>query len=163
MHSKKPYVILIDGQSGVGKTSLSALMAEKLGATILHLDDVYPGWGGLEAGRNAAIEGVLRNLVNGRPGRVTGWDWEKSALGSEITVAPADVIIVDGCGISTPTSRGMANVVIWVDCPDSERRERLRQRDGALFDAHHDEWDEQVRKHIADNDPIGTATVTVDS
>lgn len=163
MHSRAPHVILVDGQSGVGKTSLSALMAEKLGATFLHLDDVYPGWGGLEAGRNAVIDGVLRNLVNGRPGRVTGWDWEKSAPGGDITVTPADVIIVDGCGISTPTSREMANVVIWVDCADSERRERLRRRDGETFAAHQDEWDAQVSRHIGENDPIGTATVTVNS
>lgn len=163
MQSKAPHVILIDGQSGVGKTSLSALMAEKLGATIFHLDDVYPGWGGLESGRNAVIDGVLRNLVNGRPGRVTGWDWEKSAPGGDITVTPADVIIVDGCGISTPASREMANVVIWVDCADSERRERLRRRDGESFADHQDEWDAQVRRHIGENDPIGTATVTVNS
>ena len=85
---------------------------------------------------------------------LNGWKLRKGA-------AEADVVVIEGCGISTAEARQLADVVMWVDCPDSERRERLRRRDGTVFAAHQDEWDEQVRKHIADNDPIGTATVTV--
>ena len=161
MHSNAPHIILIDGRSGVGKTSLSTVLATTLGATVLHLDDVYPGWGGLEEGRDVVIDGVLRDIANGRTGRVAGWDWQKGVPGRDITVTPADVVVIEGCGISTAEARQLADVVMWVDCPDSERRERLRRRDGTVFAAHQEEWDEQVRKHIADNDPIGTATVTV--
>ena len=86
MPSKTPHIILIDGQSGVGKTTLSLTMADALGATVIHLDDVYPGWGGLVAGRDAVIDGVLRNVVDGRAGRVRRWDWEHSAPGIDVIV-----------------------------------------------------------------------------
>ncbi|MFM6967889.1 MAG: AAA family ATPase [Microbacteriaceae bacterium] len=163
MPSDNSHVILIDGRSGVGKTTLSLLMADALGATVVHLDDVYPGWGGLADGRDAVIDGVLRNIVDGRAGRVRRWDWEHSTAGIDVIVPPAGVLIVEGCGISTPKSRAMADTVIWVDCPDATRRERLNDRDGDLFDDHRDIWDAQVERHIADNDPIETATVTVNS
>lgn len=163
MPSNSPHVILIDGQSGVGKTTLSLAMADALGATVVHLDDVYPGWGGLEDGRNAVIDGVLRNIVDGRAGRVRSWDWEHSTAGIDVIVPQSDVLIVEGCGISTEKSRAMADTVIWVDCPDETRRERLANRDGESFDEHRDIWDAQVERHIVDNDPIGTATVTVNS
>ena len=158
-----PHIILIDGQSGVGKTTLSLTMANALGATIVHLDDVYPGWGGLVDGSQAVIDGVLRNIVNGRAGRVRRWDWKHSCAGIDVIVPPASIVIVEGCGISTPESRAMANTAIWVDCPDTTRRVRLSERDGNKFDDHREMWDAQVARHIADNDPIGTATVSVNS
>lgn len=163
MPSKATHIILIDGQSGVGKTTLSLTMADALGATVIHLDDVYPGWGGLIAGRDAVIDGVVRNVVDGRAGRVRRWDWEHAVPGIDVIVPPSEVLIIEGCGISTPASRAMADVVVWVDCPDSTRRARLSSRDGEAFDAYRDVWDAQVFAHIAENDPVNTATVTVNT
>lgn len=163
MPSSVPHIILIDGQSGVGKTTLSLLMADALGATVIHLDDVYPGWGGLAVGRDAVIDGVIRNVVEGRAGRVRRWNWERSTPGIDLIVPPAEVLIVEGCGISTPESRALADVIVWVECSEVSRRERLANRDGVSFDEHRDVWDTQVVRHIAENNPIETATVTVNS
>ena len=163
MPSSAPHIILIDGHSGVGKTTLSLVMAEALGATVVHLDDVYLGWGGLADGRDAVIDGVLRAVALGRSGRIRRWDWEHSAPGIDVIVAPSEVLIVEGCGISTPESRALADVVIWVDCPEVVRLDRISQRDGDDFVEHRDLWDAQVARHINDNDPIGTATVMVNS
>ena len=40
-------VIAIDGPAGSGKTTLGDALAER-GAAVLHLDDLYDGWSGLE-------------------------------------------------------------------------------------------------------------------
>ena len=163
MPSSSPHIILIDGRSGAGKTSLSLTMAAALGATTVHLDDVYPGWGGLVDGREAVIGSVVRNVVAGRPGRIRRWDWVNDRVGIDVIVPVADVLIVEGCGISTPESRALADVVLWVECDESVRVERLAQRDGETFDRYRDVWDAQVAQHISDNDPIETATLTVNS
>ena len=130
MPSAKPHIILIDGKSGVGKSTLAEIMADSLGATVLHLDDVYPGWGGLERGRDAVIRDVLGPLSQSRAGRVETWDWANDCAGQVAIVEPHPIVIVEGCGISTQHSRGFANTVIWVDCDEAERRDRIARRDG---------------------------------
>jgi hypothetical protein len=145
----------------VGKSSLADVIAGHLGATVVHLDDAYPGWDGLDAGRDAVIESVLAPIVAGLPGRFRTWDWHRDTAGEIVTVSPTDAIVIEGCGISTPRARSLASTVIWVDCSESERRIRLLGRDGDAFSDHLEAWDRQVDAHIALNDPIGTATTIV--
>jgi len=159
--SPNPHIILIDGKSGAGKTRLSVCMAEALGATLVHLDDAYPGWGGLAHGRDAVIETALTPLAGGLPGRYRAWDWEQDTEGNIIEVAPADVVVIEGCGVSTPESRELASTVLWVECDDAVRLARLDDRDGSKFDEYSEAWDAQVDAHIAQNNPIATATVIV--
>ena len=161
MPSSRPHLILIDGQSGVGKTSLASQMASALGAEVVHLDDFYPGWDGLAAGRDVVIDEILRPLHDGRAGQSTRWDWMTNAPGEEMVVGPAEFIVVEGCGISTADSRMLADTVIWVECPDAVRRERLRARDGSRFTEELRLWDRQVDTHMRDNRPRETATVVV--
>ncbi len=159
--SSVPHIILIDGHSGVGKTTLSEEMAKRLDATVVHLDDVYPGWGGLVDGRNRVIEEVIRPLRNGGSGSVVTWDWEHNAPGETLIVAPTPVVIVEGSGISTSKSRLLADAVMWVEASMDVRAVRIEKRDGPaqreLFAA----WERDVMTHIDENDPITTATVVV--
>ena len=161
MLSAKPYVVLIDGKSGVGKSSLADVIASHLDATVVHLDDAYPGWNGLDAGRDVVIDSVLVPLAAGLPGQFRTWDWHRDTAGEIVTVNPTDAIVIEGCGISTPRSRSLASTVIWVDCSESERRIRLFGRDGDAYSEYLEAWDRQVDAHIATNDPIGTATTIV--
>ena len=63
--------MLIDGRSGTGKTTLGEALATELGAQLVHLDDVYPGWDGLSAAASAVVEDVL-----GAPSGYRRWDWD---------------------------------------------------------------------------------------
>jgi hypothetical protein len=136
-------------------------MATSLGASLVHLDDSYPGWGGLAAGRDAIIESVIVPVSVGQPGHFRVWDWARDRPGDVVTVNPADVVIVEGCGISTPRSRELSTTVLWLECPDEVRAARLLQRDGTDFDSQYEDWDRQVDAHIAQNNPIATASVIV--
>jgi para-aminobenzoate synthetase len=161
VQSAKPHIILIDGKSGAGKTRLATAMAAVMDATIIHLDDVYPGWNGLVAGRDHIIESVLIPLSQGRAGGYVSWDWVNDQAGQHVSVEPTNVLIVEGCGISTPAARALADTVIWVDCPDPERVNRIRLRDGDRFSPYLAAWEAQVAAHISDNSPDTTATVVV--
>ena len=156
-----PHIILIDGQSGAGKTTLAEHMAAALGATIVHLDDVYPGWGGLVDGRDRVIAGVLRPLRSGTAGSVQTWNWDTDGPGEMLAVLPAPIVIVEGCGISTAESRALADTVIWVEAPRDLRRKRVGERDGAGATEFHDSWEQDVETHIAEHNPIQTASVVV--
>ena len=65
-------VILIDGPSGAGKSTLAdrliAAWPTDAAPQLVRLDDVYPGWGGLDRRRGAA---ALRPVGRTR-GRATG-------------------------------------------------------------------------------------------
>lgn len=156
-----PHIILIDGHSGAGKTTLAVHMAASLGATIVHLDDVYPGWGGLVEGRDRVVADVLRPLRSGTAGSVQTWNWESDAPGDTLTVSPAPIVIVEGCGISTAESRKLADAVVWVEAPRELRRERVTKRDGSGATELHDSWERDVETHIAEHNPIQTANVVV--
>lgn len=155
------HIILIDGHSGAGKTTLANEMADSTGATVVHLDDVYPGWGGLAEGRNRVLYDVIRPLREGHAGHLTTWDWVRHAPSGARTIDPTEMVIVEGCGISTPESRRLADTVVWVDAPTEVRLARVTQRDGLAILDHLEAWERDVETHILENDPIATATVVV--
>ncbi|MEZ5188733.1 MAG: hypothetical protein R2723_09135 [Microbacterium sp.] len=66
--------VLIDGQSGAGKTTLAALLRDgwRGAVEVVALDDVYPGWDGLAAGADAAREQILEPWAAGSPRAGTG-------------------------------------------------------------------------------------------
>ena len=47
--SPRPTVVTFDGPAGSGKSSLARLVADRLDAPVVHLDDLLPGWDGLPA------------------------------------------------------------------------------------------------------------------
>ena len=66
-------ILLIDGRSGSGKTELArAIVALRPEVQLVRLDDLYPGWGGLEAGSRYVREVLLAT------GRWQRWDWSRS-------------------------------------------------------------------------------------
>ncbi len=145
----------------MGKTRLAVRVAGTLDATLVHLDDAYHGWDGLATGRDAVIETVLAPLSRGLSGRFRAWDWVGDGAGEIVDVRPAGVVVVEGCGVSTQQSRALASTVLWVECDEAVRMSRLFDRDQDAFVDHYDSWEAQVNDHIAQNDPIGTATVVV--
>ena len=77
-------VVVIDGPSGSGKSTFATRLAEATGAGLLRLEDMYPGWDGLD-------EGAQRLVVDGNGTRFahrTGvaFDYQRSNL-----VHPQDI------------------------------------------------------------------------
>lgn len=129
----QPWVLLIDGRSGAGKTVLARELARRTGATLVSLDDVYPGWDGLAAGADA-VPGIIRE------GRWRRWDWVADAPGELSHVARDDSLIVEGCGAISRASRPLADHAWWIDRDDAERKARALARDGETYAPHWQRW-----------------------
>src|SRR5699024_940205 len=73
-------VIVIDGRSGAGKSSLAARLVRAWPlpepVQLLALDALYPGWAGLQHGSEIVRESVLEPHRQGRIGVWRRWDWE---------------------------------------------------------------------------------------
>ncbi|QEO15778.1 ATP-binding protein [Agromyces intestinalis] len=146
-------VIAIDGPSGVGKSSLATALAAAWPAPtrVLRLDDIYPGWHGLDRGARAAKVGVFDPLAAGRVGHRPVWDWTTSRSGGSVAERPRrGRTIVEGCGAFAAVAGRRDGVVrIWLEAPDDVRRDRALRRDAGGFDPYWPMWDAQWRRYAA--------------
>lgn len=145
-------VVLVDGRSGAGKTSLARLLAPRLGAQLVSLDDVYPGWGGLAIGSAA----VPRMLAAVDPGW-RRWDWAAERAGEWHPIDPELPLVVEGCGALSRASRPLASLALWLDLDPDERRRRALARDGDAYAPHWERWAAQEDAHLAAENPRGLA------
>jgi uridine kinase len=158
-----PHITLIDGRSGSGKTTFATALAARTRAQLLSLDDVYPGWDGLEAAEAHVLEYVLGAIAAGRSPRWQSWNWVDDRPASWHDLDPARDLIIEGCGAISPAARALAHHAIWVElADDAERRRRAIARDGEVFARNWDRWARQEVEHAALHNPRGTADEVVD-
>ena len=148
-------VLLIDGRSGSGKTELATALVEETGAQLVRLDNVYPGWSGLDAG-SVAVASIIRDH------RWQRWDWEANALAEWHEIDSAQPLIIEGCGALSRANRASADYGLWVSFPDASRKKRALNRDGEMFAPHWDNWAAQESAHIARENPASLADEIVD-
>ncbi|MBN9240484.1 MAG: ATP-binding protein [Micrococcales bacterium 70-64] len=147
-------IVLVDGRSGSGKSELATLLAERLGAQLVRLDDVYPGWDGLDAA-SAAVPGILTT------GRWRRWDWATSSPAEEHVVDLARPLIVEGVGALSRASRPLADRALWVELDAATRKRRALARE-SYFAQHWGAWAAQEDRFIAREDPRSLADAVVD-
>lgn len=159
-------VVLIDGCSGAGKSSLARRVAAAWPVSgrpqLIALDSLYPGWDGLDAGAERAREWILRPHGRGLHGTWRRWDWERSTEAESHAVDPALGVIIEGSGILTPASAALADVRVWVESAEAGRKARALARDGDTYRPHWERWAAQERRHIERDDPRSLATRTVE-
>jgi gluconate kinase len=141
-------VVLIDGRSGAGKSTLAAELAPLLGAQLVSLDDLYPGWGGLAAGSAAVHETVLRPQDPGW----TRWDWTSGQPAEWHPVDPDQPIVIEGCGALSRANRALATFGVWIEVLAAERRRRALEREPS-FAPHWADWARQEREFAVGEHP----------
>ena len=146
--------IVIDGPSGAGKSTVADFLVDHLESVqLVRLDDIYPGWGGLEA---AAVV-AERLLVARSRGDVASWqryDWASASLTTWHEVDPWRPLIIEGCGSLGSTALKLAQVRVWVTVADSIRKQRALSRGGEDFEAHWEAWDHQCATRVGRENPV---------
>jgi uridine kinase len=124
-------LVCVDGPAGSGKTTLAGSLGPALGATVVHMDDLYAGW--TLTGAFARLSaGVLRPLAEDRPGAYHRYDWSAGRFGRHPVPVPAGgVLVVEGCGSCPRAVDPWAVLRIWVEAPRELRLARGLVRDGA--------------------------------
>lgn len=124
------YTLLIDGPSGSGKTTLANQIGEALGIQVVHLDDFYPGWYGLEEGAAMVARDVLHPVTPG----FWRWDWINHKRAEWVALDPAEDLVVEGVGAVTESSISAARArgtvdTIRVTADLATRKTRALRRD----------------------------------
>ena len=157
-------LVLIDGPSGAGKSFLAdALRAAWPGTppALVRLDDVYPGWTGLERAGLALGRSLVPPVRRGAVGRWRRWDWVRSRPGALERLRPGAPLIVEGCGAFTAGGVAPEAVRVWVDAPDALRKRRALDRDHGAYDPFWDLWERQWRRYVRRTSPERRADVRV--
>ena len=147
--ANSPTVVLIDGRSGAGKTEYATELARTMGATLVSLDDVYPGWHGLDAGSWHIWQRLIIPISQGQPGTYRRWDWPRSEPGDWATVDPGVPLVVEGCGTLRSDRAEVAAKKIWIDTPCDVRLERAMARDGVSYGQHWETWARQEERFLS--------------
>lgn len=137
-------LVLLDGRAGAGKTTLATALARWLRRTcpvsVLAMDDLYAGWGGLPGVGRELHEQVVRPLADGVRPRVRPWDWHADRRAPARALPPAAVLLVEGVGCWSTSVARWVSLLVWVQMPTEQRRRRALARDGDGFAPHWDAW-----------------------
>ncbi len=147
--------MLVDGRSGSGKSTTAVGLVAELGAQLVRLDDIYPGWDGLEAG-----SAHVRDEVLGRS-RWQAWDWSRDAEGEWHGLDPSLPLVIEGAGALSRANRERATFGIWVELDAAARKRRALARDGDAYAPHWDRWAAQEEAFIAREHPRELADIVL--
>jgi len=140
-------LIGVDGPAGSGKTTLAAALAERSGAPVVHMDDLYEGWDGLPR-VDARLEALLRPLAEDRPGSYRRYDWHLGGFAETVEVPPSDLLVLEGCGSGSRVVADLVTVLVWVEAPYDVRMRRGIERDGDAFAPYWHAWADAERDHF---------------
>lgn len=153
-----PDVVLVDGRSGSGKTELArAMVAQKPALQLVRMDDLYPGWDGLEAGSQHVHDYILAAKIR----RWRRWDWAAGEAAEWRVLDPSRPVLIEGCGALSRANWALSAYAVWVELDEDARRERVRARDGDTWADRWDEWAAQEQTFIDREDPASLADVVI--
>jgi energy-coupling factor transporter ATP-binding protein EcfA2 len=168
-----PLVVAVDGRSGAGKTTLARALADAVrrrgpDAVVVHLDDLYPGWNGLDPVVPVVLEHVLAPLARPLPIVVPTWDWDADVPGPYRAVQALGpprprVVLLEGAGCGARATAPWLAGLIWVDADAEVRRRRALARDGATYAPHWDRWSAQEEAYAAREQPRERAGLALDA
>ena len=160
LQRKEPLLVVLDGRSGTGKSTIAQAIADRVECAIVVGDDFYAGgnddaWYGCSASEKAdrVIDWqrmrvqVLEPLLANQPAYwhpldfepEVGWVGWKDEI---IKLEPAPVILLDGAYSARPELADLIDLAILVEVDDAMRRQRLLAREGQAFmERWHRLWD----------------------
>lgn len=154
-------LVCVDGPAGSGKTTLGTEIAARVGAQLVHGDDLMSGWAGLGA-VGTQLAAVVDALAAGRDAAYSQWDWHLDRYARTVPVPVADWLVVEGVGSGSALIAPYVTVLVWVSVPDELRLARGLARDGAGMAEHWQRFMLDERALFAADDTEARADVLVD-
>ena len=115
---------------------------------MVSLDDVYPGWDGLDAGSHHVYREVVLALAEGRTGRYRRWDWREERPAEWVEVFHPDLVVIEGCGALRREASLFSSERFWIEADEEVRVSRTRERDGGAFEDFWARWALQEERFL---------------
>ena len=160
-------LVCVDGPAGSGKTTFATALARDargagLSVDLVHMDDVFEGWGGLaDAGRRVRTQ-IVEPLATGRPAAYARWDWHQDRFAEQVEVPEVDLLVIEGVGSGDPSCADQIGVLVWIWAPEELRLRRGLERDGDAMAGRWRQWMLEERALHARDRTAERADVVVD-
>jgi uridine kinase len=159
-------LVCVDGFAGSGKTTLAgalhdAARARALRSTVVHMDDLYPGWSGLPRLHERTVP-LVRALAAGGRASYLRYDWEREDYAEEHVVEAGDIVVLEGVGSADPAYDDLVALRVLVTAPRDERLRRGLERDGEALREHWVRWMDAEAAHLLAARTVERADVLVD-
>lgn len=142
LHEDDPFVILIDGRAGSGKTTLATALADQLEDCLLvHLDDYFlrphqrtaerlsiPG-GNVDAER--LIDQLVCPLLHGEEGIIEPWSCSEQRFLEKRTVSVPRILILEGSYAMNDWTNPFGDLRIFVTCSPAIQQQAILNRSSA--------------------------------
>ena len=147
-------ILLIDGRAGSGKSTLADLVKKgffKAGESaprVVHMDDLYQGWDGLDAGADYLNRFVVAPITKREGASWQEWSWaDNERSGQWREFRGGTPLIIEGCGALSRASAEHSEIRVWLEVPEDVRFERWVAREGSSD--HWAEWSAQELEFYA--------------
>ena len=136
LHVEGPGFHAIMGPSGSGKSTLADEVQNeffKLGESaprVIHLDDLYPGWDGLQLGVEYLQRAILNPLGRREVAHYQLFDWVAGERKEWREFAGGTPLIIEGVGSGHTSLRQFVSQAIWVEADENILLDRVVKRDG---------------------------------
>ena len=150
--SAQPFLIAIDGRSGVGKSTLATSLAKHFDALMLAGDDFFSGGVTLRSEPPSILvedcinwrrlKEVLRALRTQGKAHFLPFDWEAfdgSRCNDPTVLTARSVMILEGVYSARPELREFVDFAVLIDIPEDIRIRRLVEREGRM-NAWENQW-----------------------
>jgi uridine kinase len=150
-------LLCIDGPAGSGKTTLAAAVAEAaadadITTSVVHMDDLYEGWSGLDKGvEPRLLAQLIEPLATGQPARWQRYNWYEARFDDWVDQPPVDLLILEGCGSGARAYAPYRSVLVWLEAEPETRIARGRARAGEQVMEHWLAWMDSEQRHFAAN------------
>jgi uridine kinase len=159
-------LVAVDGPSGAGKTTFATRLAERLGAPVVHTDDLLDGWDDQFTFWARLEREVLGPLRCGRAGSYRRYDWHRGQFaGPRVTVEPAHAVLLEGVSSARREIRAELSLGVFVRAsPDLRWGRALRREadDSVAFRAYLERWRAAEDRHFAEDETAARADLIVD-
>ncbi|MGH4138817.1 uridine kinase family protein [Clostridium sp.] len=172
--SSTPAIIAIDGRCGSGKSSLSAILAEKFDCNVFHMDDFFlpfemktkerldkPG-GNVHYERFQ--EEVLKPLNNSKTVIYRAYSCLSGTFGEAIHIDPKKITIVEGVYCLHPTLSQYYDYKIFLNLSSQIQQKRILKRNGEkMFQNFRDKWIPMEENYFGNLDIEDQCDIVVDT